>query len=127
MSAPDITAARMTRSFSWLRLCSQCLVAVLLFVAANVYTYETTGFFQREREYQGVVDRIADHKHVQVVFAGDSHFAVPLNVYLNDDLTAPGYSVAYAGDSLRECFAKLRHVLTTTPGIDTLEIGRAHV
>jgi hypothetical protein len=120
MSAPDITAAGITRSFSWLRLCSQCLVAVLLFAAANVYTYETTGFFQREREYQGLVERIADHKNVRVVFAGDSHFAVPLNVYLNDDPAGPAYSVAYAGDSLRECFAKLRHVLATTPSIDTL-------
>lgn len=120
MSAPDITAARMTRSFTWLRLCSQCLVALLLFVAANVYTCQTTGFFQREREYTGVVDRIATHKNVQVVFAGDSHVAVPFNVYLNDDVAAPAYSVAYAGDSLRECFAKLRHVLTTTPSIDTL-------
>ncbi|MDB6161676.1 MAG: hypothetical protein JWO04_5382 [Gammaproteobacteria bacterium] len=120
MSAPDITAAGMTRSFSWLRLCSQCLVALALFVGANVYTYETSGFFQREHEYTGIVSRIADHKNVRVVFAGDSHFAVPLNVYLNNDPAGPAYSVAYAGDSLRECFAKLRHVLATTPGIDTL-------
>jgi hypothetical protein len=120
MSAPDITAAGMTRSFSWLRLCSQCVVALLLFVAANVYTYETSGFFQREHEYTNLVDRVAARKNVQVVFAGDSHFAVPLNVYLNDDPGGPAYSVAYAGDSLRECFAKLRHALATNPSIDTL-------
>jgi hypothetical protein len=122
MSAPDITAAGMTRSFSWLRLCSQCLVALLLFVAGNIYTYETSGFFQREHEYTGIVNRIADHKYVRVVFAGDSHFAVPLNSYLNPDPDGPAYSVAYAGDSLRECFAKLRHVLATTPSVDTLVV-----
>jgi hypothetical protein len=120
MSASDITAAGMTRSFSWLRLCSQGLVALLLFAAANVYTYHTAGFFQREHEYTSLVDRVAARKNVRTVFAGDSHFAVPLNVYLNDDPAAPAYSVAYAGDSLRECFAKLRHVLAANSGIDTL-------
>ena len=125
MSAPDITTVRMTRSFSWLRLFSQCVVAVLLFVAGNVYTYETSGFFQREREYTEQVSRIATHANVRLVFAGDSHFAVPLNDYLNDggapaDPKGAAYSIAAGGDSLRECFAKVRHVLNTTPAIDTL-------
>ena len=120
MSAPDITTVQLTRSFSWLRLFSQCLVAVLLFVAGNVYTYETSGFFQRQREYAQQVSAIATHGNVRTVFAGDSHFAVPLNDYLNDDPAAPAYSIAAGGDSLREAFAKVRHVLNTTPGIDTL-------
>ena len=47
MSTPDITSVEMTRSFAWLRLISQCVIALLLFVAANVYTYETSGFFQK--------------------------------------------------------------------------------
>ena len=120
MSAPDITTVEMTRSFSWMRLFSQCLVAFLLFVAANVYTYETSGFFQREQEYTGTVSTLSTHRNVHVVFAGDSHFAVPLNDYLNDDPNGPAYSIAYGGDSLRECFAKVRHVLRSTPDIDTL-------
>jgi hypothetical protein len=120
MSAPDITTAGITRSFSWLRLFSQCLVAVLLFAAANVYTYETSGFFQREQKYAQQVSEIASHAHVRVVFAGDSHFGVPLNDYLNGDPGEPAYSIAYGGDSLRECFAKVRRVLQTNPTIDTL-------
>ena len=39
---------------------SQCVIALLLFVAANVYTYETSGFFQREREYTEQVSAVAD-------------------------------------------------------------------
>jgi hypothetical protein len=120
MSAPDITTGRLTRSFSWLRLVSQCLVAVLLFAAGNVFTYETSGFFQRERLYTQQVSALASHGHVSTVFAGDSHFAVPLNDYLNDEPDQAAYSIAAGGDSLRECFAKVRHVLNTTPGIDTL-------
>jgi hypothetical protein len=120
MSSPDITTVQMTRSFSWLRLLSQCLVAVLLFAAANVYTYETSGFFERDQKYSEAVSAIAAHTHVQVVFAGDSHFGVPLNDYLNGDLAGPAYSIASGGDSLRECFAKVRHVLETNPTIDTL-------
>jgi len=45
---------------------------------------------------------------------------VPLNDYLDENAAAPGYSIAAGGDSLREAFAKVRHVLNTTPGIDTL-------
>jgi hypothetical protein len=120
MSTPEITSVQMTRSLSWMRLVSNCVIALLLFVAANVYTYETSGFFQREREYAQQVDAIASHHNVQVVFAGDSHFAVPLNDYLNANPAGPAYSVAYGGDALRECFAKVRRALDTAPGIDTL-------
>jgi hypothetical protein len=109
-----------TRSFSWARLISQLLIAVLLFAAANVITYETSGFFQKEHEYQQVVQGIARHPDVKIIFSGDSHFAVPLNDYLDDNPAAPGYSIAAGGDSLREAFAKVRHVLATTKGIDTL-------
>ncbi len=108
MAIPDITTVEMTRSFSWTRLISQLLIAVLLFVAANVVTYETSGFFQKEHEYQQVVAGIATHRDVRIIFSGDSHFAVPLNEYLNNNTAAPGYSIAAGGDSLREAFAKVR-------------------
>ena len=62
-TTPDITTVEMTRSFSWTRLISQLLIAVVLFVAANVVTYETSGFFRKEHEYQQVVAGIAQqHK-----------------------------------------------------------------
>jgi hypothetical protein len=110
----------MTRSLSWVRLFSQLLIAVILFVTANVVTWQTSGFFQKEREYQQVVTGIARHPQVRIVFSGDSHFAVPLNDYLDDNAARPGYSIAAGGDSLREAFAKVRYVLNATPGIDTL-------
>lgn len=120
MATTGITTARMTRSLSWVRLLSECMVALLLFVGVNIYIYEISPFFHREQEYAEQVSAIATHKDVHVVFAGDSHFAVPLNDYLNDNPAGPAYSIASGGDSLRECFAKVRHVLNTTPTIDTL-------
>jgi hypothetical protein len=120
MSAPDITTVEMTRSLSWTRLISQLVLAVLLFAAANVVTYETSGFFQKEHEYQQVVQGVAAHRDARLIFSGDSHFAVPLNEYLNNNTTAPGYSIAAGGDSLREAFAKVRVVLAATPSLDTL-------
>lgn len=118
-TTPDMTV-QMTRSFSWLRLFIQSVIVLLVFVAANVYTYTASGFFQREREYTEQVSAVADSPSVRVIFAGDSHFAVPLNDYLNGRPGAPAYSLAYGGDSLRECFAKVRHVLEANPRIDTL-------
>jgi hypothetical protein len=120
MATSEITTARMTRSLSWMRLFSHCMVALLLFLAVNVYTYETSGFFQREQSYTEQVSAIASHRNVRVLFAGDSHFGVPLNDYLNGNPAGPAYSVAAGGDSLRECFAKVRRVLETTSTIDTL-------
>ena len=119
-TTPDLTTVEMTRSFSWTRLISQLLIAVLLFAVANVVTYQMSGFFQKEHEYQQVVAGIARHRDVRIVFSGDSHFAVPLNDYLDDNPAAPGYSIAAGGDSLREAFAKVRSVLSSTSGIDTL-------
>jgi hypothetical protein len=115
-----MTTLETTRSFSWARLISQLLIAVLLFVAANVVTYETSGFFQKENEYQKVVAGIAGHRDAKIIFAGDSHFAVPLNDYLDGNPATPGYSIAAGGDSLRESFAKVRYVLERNHGIDTL-------
>jgi hypothetical protein len=120
MSTSEITTVGLARSFSWTRLFSQCILALLLFVAGNIYTYENSGFFERERSYTEQVSAIGTHRNVRVVFAGDSHFGVPLNDYLNGKPAGPAYSIAAGGDSLRECFAKARRVLETTPTIDTL-------
>jgi len=119
-TTPEMTTVEMTRAFSWTRLIAQLSIAVVLFVVANVVTYETSGFFEKEHEYQQVVAGIGRHKEVKLVFSGDSHFAVPLNDYLDENVASPGYSIAAGGDSLRESFAKVRHVLETTRGIDTL-------
>ncbi len=120
MSSIELTTAGVTRALSWRRLILQCLFAILLFIVANVYTYETSAFFQRQQKYAETVSDLATHKSVRVVFAGDSHFGVPLNDYLNADPAGPAYSIAYGGDSLRECFAKFRRALQIAPTIDTL-------
>jgi hypothetical protein len=112
--------AGLVRPFTWRRLAGHCALAVFLFVAANLYTYETSGFFERDHDYAQQVDAIRQHHSVRIVFAGDSHFGVPLNDYLNANPDGPAYSIAYGGDSLRECFAKVRRVLQISPTIDTL-------
>ena len=53
MATSEISTARMTSSLSWMRLLSHCMVALLLFLAVNVYTYEMSGFFRREQRYTG--------------------------------------------------------------------------
>lgn len=120
MSIPNIPQVQMTKSLSWVRLFWRALTVIVLFAVANVCTYEMSGFFQRDRAYAQLVSEIALHKQVRIVFAGDSHFGVPLDDYLNGNRAGPAYSVAYGGDSLRECYAKVRRVLAIAPSIDTL-------
>jgi hypothetical protein len=121
-NANTSAAARtgLARPFTWRRLAGHSVLAILLFTAVNVYTYQTSGFFERDQEYAQQVDAIKEHHAVRIVFAGDSHFGVPLNDYLNANPAGPAYSIAYGGDSLRECYAKVRRVLETSPTIDTL-------
>jgi hypothetical protein len=120
MATAEIGTVALTRLSSWRHLLAQCMLAVLLFAVANVYTYEASGFFERDAEYAQQVSAVATHPNVRILFAGDSHFGVPLNDYLNPNPAGPAYSVASGGDSLRECFAKVRSVLNTTHTIDTL-------
>jgi hypothetical protein len=114
------TRPERARTITWRRLLAHCGLGLLLFVALNVYTYQTSAFFERDQEYAAQVSDIRSHRSVRIVFAGDSHFGVPLNDYLNANPAGPAYSVAYGGDSLRECYAKIRRVLETSPAIDTL-------
>jgi hypothetical protein len=110
----------MSQPITWLKLLAGAVIMVALFVLANIYAYDTAGYFARERDYRQQVDGIATHPDVRIVFAGDSHFGVPLNDYLNGNPAGPAYSIAYGGDSLRECYAKVRRVLESSPTIDTL-------
>lgn len=99
-------------------------IAVLaVFVAANILTWWTSGYFQREASYRAEVAAVARHPDVHIVFAGDSHFAVPLNDLIDVDPHGPAYSVAFGGDSLRECYAKLRRVLNESHTIDTVIVS----
>ncbi|MBV8803965.1 MAG: hypothetical protein JO042_02935 [Sinobacteraceae bacterium] len=66
---------------------------------------------------------LATHSNVRILFVGDSHFGVPLNEYLNVHANAPAYSIAYGGDSPRECYAKLRRALDLAPHVDTVIVS----
>ncbi|HVO44947.1 MAG TPA: hypothetical protein VMT29_01310 [Steroidobacteraceae bacterium] len=107
---------------TWKRLGLITLSVLTVFVACNVLTRATSGYFRREQIYHAELDALAAHRSVHIVFAGDSHFAVPLNDYLNPNLAGPAYSVAFGGDSPRECYAKLRRALELAPSIDTFII-----
>lgn len=101
---------------TWRTLATKIAVAIVLFIAANILTYETSGYFQRERDYQGVVDGFKGHRHVKSIFVGDSHVA-----QFDNELLADGaYNVAFGGDGLREIYAKLRYLLSQPNEIDTL-------
>jgi hypothetical protein len=123
MDTAEVTTGAVSRPLTWTGIWTRATVALLLFAACNVYTYETSGFYEREREYRAQLGELPQHHIVRVIFAGDSHIGVPLNQYLNSDLTGAGYSIAFAGDSPRECFAKVRRALELAPDIDTLVLS----
>jgi hypothetical protein len=101
---------------TWRMLTMKIAVASALFAAANVWIYDTSGYFQREQEYHAVVDGFTSHRHVKSIFVGDSHVA-----QLDNEILADGaYNVAVGGDGLREVYAKLRYLLSEPNEIDTL-------
>jgi len=112
----------MTRQYTWARFVGQLGVLLVVFAVANVVVYRTVGYFAAERKYHETVESISSHPRVRTVFAGDSHVANPLNTFLNTDPNSVAYSVASGGDSLRECFVKLRYALEHAPQIDTIVI-----
>ena len=101
---------------TWRTLAIKITVAIGIFAAANLLTYETSGYFLREHEYYAVVAGFTEHQHVRSVFVGDSHVAQLDNEILADD----AYNVAFGGDGLREIYAKLRYLLSRPNEIDTL-------
>lgn len=105
---------------SWRALLVRVMIGVVLFLAANLIVYRTSGYFEKLRVYHKRVEAIFMRPKVRVLIAGDSHFAVPLNGYLNDFQDGAAYSVAFGGDGLRECYGKVRYILKRCPSIDTL-------
>ena len=106
----------MAVSLSWRSLLLRGLIGVALFAAANVITYESSGYFQREHDYHDEVSDYFDRPSATAVFAGDSHVAQLENSLLSDG----AYNVAWGGDSLREVYAKLRYLVSRHAKIDTL-------
>jgi hypothetical protein len=98
-------------------------IGLVLFLFANLVTYWTSGYFEKLREYHSQVDEVLKRPGVQVLIAGDSHFAVPLNGYLNDLQDGAAHSIAFGGDSLRECYGKVHYILDHCPNIDTLIVS----
>ncbi|MEP7244631.1 MAG: hypothetical protein ABI885_13265 [Gammaproteobacteria bacterium] len=110
-------------AYSWRQFRLQLACVLAVFVVANVITYHSSEYFEKERRYHEVVSIGKTRPGIRVLFAGDSHFAQPLNGYLNENPNATAYSVAFGGDSARECFAKFREVLQSSSTLDTLVIS----
>jgi len=108
---------------SWKKIALVSAAVLVVFIAANIITWYSSGYFQREASYRADVEAVANHPDVRTVFAGDSHFAVPLNDLIDVDPHGPAYSIAFGGDSLRECYAKLRRVLNESHTIDTVIVS----
>ncbi|MEO8467942.1 MAG: hypothetical protein ABI640_21695 [Gammaproteobacteria bacterium] len=111
------------KPFSWGRLLLQFASVLIVFAFANVAVYYHTEYFEKARANHELVDLAARKPGVRVLFAGDSHVAEALNGGLNADPKATGFSVAFRGDSARECFAKIRRVLELSKGIDTIAVS----
>jgi hypothetical protein len=106
----------MRHPHSWLQLVVSGVLGTALFAAASTLTYDTSGYFQRERDYHDEVRDFFTRPEAKALFAGDSHVA-----QLDNSLLAPGaYNIAWGGDSLREVYAKLRYLLWRGARIDTL-------
>lgn len=101
---------------SWVSLLVSAAVGVVVFAAANVMTYNMSGYFERERDYHDEVADFFTRPNARAVFAGDSHVAQLDNSLLADD----AYNIAWGGDSLREIYAKLRYLTWRHARIDTL-------
>ena len=108
---------------TWFSLCACILIGLGFFLVANLATYYASGYFQKQRDYRAQVDEILKFRNIRTLFSGDSHCAVPLNAHMNRTRNNGAYSIAFGGDSLRECFAKVRYILERYPTIDTLVVS----
>ena len=100
----------------WQSIVLKSLAAAAVFAVANLLTYHTSGYFQREHEYHAVVQGFFARAHVKSIFVGDSHVAQLDNEFLSSD----AYNVGFGGDSPREIYAKLRYILSKPNEINTL-------
>lgn len=102
--------------YTWRSFLLHAGAAAALFAMANVATYWTSGYFQREHAYHAEVEGYFERPRAHVLFAGDSHVAELENDLLAED----AYNIAWGGDSLREIYAKLRYLLARHAAVDTL-------
>jgi hypothetical protein len=105
---------------SWRALFVRMVIGLVLFLIANLVTYWTSDYFEKLREYHQRVEGVFKRPGVRVLIVGDSHFAVPLNKYLNGLRDGVAYSVAFGGDGLRECCGKIHYILDRCLSIDTV-------
>lgn len=101
---------------SWKQLAFKAAIGVLLFALANVLVYRTSGFFQREKHYHQTVADLFERPAISVILMGDSHVAeIPAEALSQD-----AHNLAAGGDGYRECYAKLRYLLTRPNRVNTL-------
>lgn len=100
----------------WKQLAFKAAIGVLLFALANVLVYYTSGFFQRERHYHQTVADLFERPEVSIVLLGDSHVAEIPDAALDVNT----HNLAAGGDGYRECYAKLRYLVTKPNRVGTL-------
>ena len=101
---------------SWRRLFAKVIAATAVFAVVNVIVYSTSNYFDHLRDYRSTVNGFFAHRYVTRVLVGDSHVERLNQTSLDADV----YNLAAPGDSLRECYAKLRYVLGRSTNIRTV-------
>lgn len=94
------------------RLIFQFAVIALLFALLNMYLYNASPFFLKQKAYQRQIEGYFDRQAKNLII-GDSHAAVLSNDMLNPDT----YNISSGGDSFKESFIKLRYILKQTNAV----------
>jgi hypothetical protein len=94
-------------SKSWREVVVKAIAATAVFAVANITVYSKNSYFDHMRDYRSTVNGLFARPDVTRVLVGDSHVAKLNQTSLDADV----YNLAAPGDSLRECYAKLRYVL----------------
>lgn len=98
-----------------LRLLLKGLIIGICFVLLNAYVYATSPFFERQKSYLRQIESYAK-RNARVLIVGDSH----PGVFANEMLNQQTYSIAAGGDGIKECYLKLRYLLSRPNRIDTI-------
>lgn len=107
------------RTLSWSKLLGSFVAVIAAFAVVNVIVYYSSTYFAQDRAYQIRVDEFTTRPHAHVLFLGDSKTAALRNTYLAETT----YNASFGGDSLRECYIKLRYLLQRSSRIDTVIVS----
>ncbi|GAB4419865.1 MAG: hypothetical protein OHK0039_32770 [Bacteroidia bacterium] len=99
-----------------LRLLAKCLIFAVPFVPLNIYLYNSSPFFAKEKEYHATIEGFFAKDQVTHLIIGDSH----PGALTNDMLGEHTYNLAFGGDGLKENYLKLKYVLERSESVEYL-------